>query len=110
LPPEVQEHIKRKLLDIQKIPDAHKGRTKHIDKLKGYSNLYEVRTPYRGTAYRPLGCGGPGLNQLVLLTGAKKHQKNRRTRWIPNSALRTCKRLESELLAGKGDTVDPDLD
>lgn len=76
-----------------------------VTKLKGYTNLYEIRIIHNNVQYRPIGCKGPEEGEFTILVGAiEKGDK-----FEPKGVLDIANK-RSKLINKKGYTIEYEYD
>ena len=84
---EAQERIRAM---IRRLSVMEMWERPYFSMLKGYKNIGEIRVKANNIQYRPLGCLGPDPKTFVLLIGASKTSKKRKTIWFPKNAPKTA--------------------
>jgi hypothetical protein len=94
LPQGAQAHILARLLEMEALP---RWPEKWATRYRGYDSLVELRMPWKGVQYRPLGTYSKTQRwAFILLCGAIEKSS------IPRAALDTADRRRKELLKEPG--------
>jgi hypothetical protein len=83
---------------IRRLSVMEKWEKPYFSGLKGYKDIYEIRVNANNVQYRPLGCFGPERKTFVLLIGASKTSKKRKTIWSPKNAPKTANKRRELIL------------